>query len=141
VARRRLGEILVDGGVLSEEQLRTVLRAQRSIRRPLGALLIEQGIIGEAGLVQALAMQLELPVVDLDATPLAPEALARVTIDLARKHGLVAFALDGRNLSVAIADPTDTTLRDVLQVQLGVALRVHVASPSALERALERAYG
>ncbi len=141
MTRRRLGEILVDVGVLSDEQLRAALRLQRTLRRPIGALLIEQGLVGEVGLVQAIAMQLGLPVVDLDATPLAPDALAKVGMELARKHDLVGFAMDGRNLSVALGDPTDTALRDALQVQLGVALRVHVASPSAIERALDRAYG
>ncbi len=140
MADRRLGAILVEAGVLDESLLREALRQQRREKRALGRILVETHKLSENLLVQALSMQLNIPVVDLDHIESAPEAVAKLPLELARKHELVPFALQGKKLSVAMADPTDKKMIDQLQIQLAVGLVPHIAGPTAIDRAIDRLY-
>lgn len=131
---------MVEAGVLEEPQLRDALRTQRRGPRPLGRILVETGKISEALLVQALSLQLRVPIVDLDRVTIAPEAIGKIPLDVARRHELLPFALTGRKLSVAMADPTNQDVVDGLQSSLGLVLVPHIASPGAIDRAIERCY-
>ncbi|MCK6546423.1 hypothetical protein L6R52_11285 [Myxococcota bacterium] len=140
MARRRLGAILVEAGVLEEYRLREALRAQRRAWKPLGRILVEAGHISEPLLVQALSVQLRVPIVDLDQLSVAPEALAKIPLDVARRSELIPFALNGRKLSVAMADPTNQDLVNDLQSSLGLVVVPHIAGPAMIDRAIERHY-
>lgn len=82
--RKRLGDLLVEEGIVSEAQLEQALNAQKNTGRRLGDTLISLGFLSETQLLNFLAQQLSLPVIDLsrahvdiDAVPLLPEVHAR----------------------------------------------------------------
>ena len=77
MAYKRLGDVLIDAGLITEDQLGHALKQQKETKRRLGDELIAEGVITEAGLIEALQMQLGVEFVDLSAIDLDPE-LSRV---------------------------------------------------------------
>lgn len=143
-AKKRLGEILVDAGVLDERTLRAALADQKKSGAPLGKILVERGIAEEGDLTQALSRQLGVPEVNLDETELDTHALELVSLEEARKHQLFAFRLEARFLDVALADPTNAEnarFLEELAIRSGKAARAHLAGATMIERAIDRGYG
>jgi type II secretory ATPase GspE/PulE/Tfp pilus assembly ATPase PilB-like protein/ActR/RegA family two-component response regulator len=143
--RRRLGEILIDGGVIDEGQLQDALAAQSSSgrRRRLGSTIVGLGFASEEKISEALATQLRLETVDLSAVGPEPSALTRVPRKLAERHEALPLRLDADGtLHVAMSDPTNVVALDDIKLAAGVrSVRPVIATTSALELALTRAYG
>jgi len=105
--RRRLGEVLVAGNVLSEAQLDEALRTQREDkgrRRRLGEVISALGFADEVQIARALSDQLGLPFLDLGSMPIAEETLAVLPRNVALRHGAVPVTLAHDVLTVALAD-------------------------------------
>jgi hypothetical protein len=137
--RKKLGEILIEAGVIDELKLKTALGEQRRWGGPLGKILIEMGV-SETVMVQALAAQLNFPVVDLDHTQVSPEVLELISPELAEQHGVIPFARQGKFLDVAMADPRSLDVTDELRIKTKLNVRPHLAGPRMIERALARHY-
>lgn len=135
-----LGELLVGAGLVSEEQVLAALRGQRATGLPLGHYLVRSGILAEDELVRALSQQLGVPIVFLDGLRLPDDALRKVTADFARANLIVPFKLEGRTLHVATADPTRDELLGELRISTHCDVRFSMATPSSLDRALDRGY-
>src|SRR5829696_5256841 len=105
--RRRLGEVLIAGKVLSEAQLEEALRTQREDkgrRRRLGEVITALGFADEVQIARALSDQLGLPFLDLGSMPIAEETLAVLPRNVALRHGAVPVTLAHDVLTVALAD-------------------------------------
>jgi len=140
MAKLMLGELLVGAGLVSEEDVLTALRGQRASGLPLGHFLVRSGMLAESELVRVLSQQLGVPVVDLDAITPHTDAVQKVPSSLARANAVVPYRLEGRVLTVATADPTREEVADELRAQAVEDIRFAIATPSMIDRALERAY-
>jgi hypothetical protein len=140
MAKLMLGELLVGAGLVTEEEVLTALRGQRASGLPLGHFLVRSGMLAEDQLVRVLSQQLAVPVVDLDAITPHEDALQKVSAASARANAVVPFRLEGRVLTVATADPTRDEVADELRVSSHCDVRFALATPSAIDRALDRAY-
>lgn len=146
MARKRLGELLLERGTISHAQLEAALATQRTTRARLGAILIEQGVLSEAALVQALSRGLGIPQVDL--TEIQPEwsAVHSLRARFCDQHELFPFALEvprggGRkHLSVAVADPLNVPAIEEIEFTTGLKVVVHLAPRSAVRTAILRWY-
>ena len=141
--RRRLGEVLVRSGAITEEDLQQALSRQtgEGHKRRLGTLLVELGLVTEQRIATALAAQLGLACVDDDALA-ATSAAGLVPAALAERHHVLPLHVDAGVLTVATADPTNVVALDDVRLAAGVrSLRVVIATSSAMDRALARAYG
>jgi type IV pilus assembly protein PilB len=138
--RKRIGELLIEEGVIDETRLRAALIEQRRWGGPLGRLLVEMKIVDEASMVGALSRQLGVPAVDLDAVTIPPAVIALVSGELCEQHSLVPFATQMKFLDVAMADPTNSGILDELQIRTHLNVRPHLAGPKAIERAIGRYY-
>lgn len=103
----RLGDFLLERGLVSKAQLDAALLKQKEVLKPLGEILIEMKILDEARLAQALADQLNIPFVDLFTTPLHPNAIDLVPEHLARKYKCIPVRINSGFLDVAMCDPMD----------------------------------
>jgi len=83
--KRRLGEILVEAGMIDDFQLRSALSDQKRWGRPLGVTLLKLGFLEEDEMVRVLSRQLDVPIVDLRSKRIAPEALSAISIQVAEK--------------------------------------------------------
>jgi len=144
--RRRLGEVLVTGGVLTEAQLDEALRAQKEDaggrRRRLGEVITALGLADEVQIARALSDQLGLPFVDLGSLPIADETLAVLPRNVAVRHMAVPITLAHDVLTVALADPTNVLALDDIRLATKLAsVRTAVATASDLQEAVNRYYG
>jgi hypothetical protein len=142
--RRKLGELLVEAGAISEHQLAVALAEQRKWNTPLGMILVRLDYLDEETLVRTLARQLEIPVAWLRGKQVDPEVLALIPAEIARKHRCLPLTVreeaGGRTLYLAMADPSDLESLDIIGFRVGFAVKPILVAPSELEDALGRLY-
>ena len=140
MARKKLGELLVESGLLDPDGLRAALAEQRRWGRPLGRTLVEMRVITEEALVDVLAKQLLVPTVELDKIQIPAAVLDLVPAELAERHHLIPFAQPSKFLDVAMADPTDAGIIDELRIRTQLNIRPHIAGPRTIEHAIGKYY-
>lgn len=142
--RRKLGQILVEAGLIDEFQLRSALSDQKRWGRPLGVTLIKMGFIEETALVQVLSRQLDVPIVDLRGKRIAPDALSAIAVQVAEKSRCIPLFRKqeaGRDvLFLGMEDPTDLEVLDDLSFRTGIEIRPVLVGPDQLTDAIERYY-
>jgi type IV pilus assembly protein PilB len=139
--RRKLGQILVDLGYLDEDQLWDLLNEARTTQQPIGQVALARGLITEEQLLQALAEQFNVKVVNLQEVKPQPEAIQAVPETMASVYKVLPLTYKDNVLTVAIADPANLTALDDLRNFLGVKQVVPVlASQRALQEAIPKAY-
>ena len=136
----RLGDVLVQQKLVSEEQLQQMLQQQRTSGRRLGRLMIDAGLITEEALAHALARQLRVPVVNLKSFPLETRTVRLLGESPARRHRAIVLEDKGEQLLVGFADPLDLAAYDELTRLLGRSIRVAVVAETQLAAALDRHY-
>lgn len=101
----RIGQILINSGDISQEQLDEVLLKQKTNKKRVADILIEDGIVTEQQVCKALEKQLFIPYIDLDTIKVPEELSGVIPEDMAQKHMVIPIEQEGRFLTVAIADP------------------------------------
>jgi type II secretory ATPase GspE/PulE/Tfp pilus assembly ATPase PilB-like protein len=144
-AKRHLGQILIDQGILTEDQLRIALLEQTKQHVPVGRLLVQLGFVSEATLRDALSEKLGLQAVDLGRIIVDPSALKLVARDMARRYRIFPVALDRqqKKFIVALADTNNIVALDQLRAHLkgDFEIELRIAGDSEIERAIEHYYG
>jgi hypothetical protein len=136
-----LGELLVRAGLVAPNDLVAALATARAARRRLGEILLEQGLVGERELARIVADQEELEFVDLGKYDLDRGALELLSERTARQFCAIPFRSDQRSTLVAVADPTDSEGLDALVAEIPGGVRFVVAVRSEVEAALAEAFG
>ena len=145
--RRRLGEVLVEHGAITAEQLEQALEAQRAAQRErrrvrLGTLVVELGLATERQVASALASALSLEVVDLATFTLDAEVSRLLPRSLAERHLVMPIKRsESGQVTIACADPTNVVAIDDVKVYAGVAdIKIVVAAESQLRDLLARTW-
>lgn len=141
MAIRRIGQVLVDLGFLTDDQLETLLDEQRS--RPgelLGQIAISLDMITDEQLAQALAEQMGLQVITLSDVVVPPDVLAHLTEPMAQLYRIIPVSFKEGTLTIAMCDPQKLSIIDELRSFLGYDIRAVVATEKDILRALERYY-
>ena len=137
----RLGDLLVNAGVISDEQLGDMLKRQKETGKRLGETLIDEGVITERQLINALTVQLGVDFIDLTELELDPELVNLVPRSLAKKYSVVPVQVRGDELSLAMADP----LNFIATEEVGAASRKRIvpmiATQAAVDHAISELYG
>lgn len=141
MARKKLGEMLVEAGVLDESSVRAALGEQQRWGGSLGRALIEMRLIDEPTLIATLSAQLNFPSVDLDQVAVPRAVIDLVPGDICERHSIIPFAQPFKFLDVAMADPTNLGIIDELRIRTQLNVRTYLAGPKMLERALRKYYG
>ena len=144
-AKRHIGQILIDQGILTEDQLRIALLEQMKSHLPVGRLLVQLGFVSEATLRDALSEKLGLQSVDLAHIIVDPAALKMLPRELARRYRMFPVALDrqAKKFIVALADTNNIVAVDQLRAHLkgDLEIELRLAGDSEIERAIEHYYG
>jgi MSHA biogenesis protein MshE len=138
--RIRLGELLVQQQVISEEQLATALNEQRRTGRKLGRVLADLGLVSETALHEFLAKHLQVPFVDLKQLRIDREAVKLLPEPLARRYRALVLQRDAKGLLVGMADPADLHAYDELQSRLKLPLRVALIGEADFLKTLDSVY-
>ena len=141
MAIRRIGQILVDLGFITDDQLESLLEEQQ--QRPgqlLGKVAESQGLINEEQLAQALAEQWGMQVIHLGDTVVPPNVLNLVTETMAQMYRIVPISFRDGTLTIALCDPQNLAIQDELRTFLGYEIRAVVATERDIKVALDRYY-
>lgn len=117
--RRRIGEILVELGIVTEDQIADALEKQRAAGMRLGEVLLQEGFVKPRDLIRALAVQFDLPFVDLDDRTIDTDLAQLVPQNLARRHRAVPVWRDDNQIVVAMANPVDVLALDDIRSLVG----------------------
>lgn len=143
--KKRLGDILIDAGVLTTEQLMNALDKQKETKQKLGNLLIESGATSEDAIARALSEQLEMELVTLQGMRIPSEVINLIPDSaLLKKYNMIPFEFDASNsgyLKVAMADPMDLGAIDDLSIVTNLMVDPAVATPTDIRMAIDRYYG
>ncbi len=141
MAFRRIGQILVDLGFMTEAQVDLVLEEQKQHKGELfGQIAIRMGIINEDQLAQALAEQFNLQVVQLNELVIPPEVLNRITEPMAQLYKIIPISFHDNTLTIAMCEPQKISVIDELRSFLGYDIRPVVTTERQINQALQRYY-
>ncbi|MBT4865730.1 MAG: pilus assembly protein PilB, partial [Planctomycetaceae bacterium] len=137
MAQRRLGQILVDLGYLTEDQLWDVLEEQKqSPGEVIGQVAVRMGLVTDLQVTEALAEQWGMPVVKLSETNIPPKVLELVPQTMAEVYKIMPISLKNDVLTVAMADPQNVGALDDLRNFLGYDVRGAVSNLQEVEAAI-----
>lgn len=140
----RLGDVLVNSGVITAEQLQKGLELQKGSGRKLGETLVDEGITTEENIAKALSSQLGYEMVDLQDVSIDEEILNLVPPSILKKHKMIPFEYSrtGMNvLRVAMSDPMNMAAMDDINIITNLQVEPVVATPRDVMLALDRYYG
>ena len=141
MAQRRLGQILVDLGYLTEDQLWDILGEQKqSPGEIIGQVAVRLGLVTDSQVTEALAEQWGMPVVNLTETTIPPKVLELVPQTMAEIYKIMPISLKDDVLTVAMADPQNVAALDDLRNFLGYDVRGAVSNQHDVEQAVARHY-
>jgi twitching motility protein PilT len=140
-ASRRLGEFLVDRKVLSRDTLEHLLDREATDGIPLSKLLLAEGLVSEKDLVAAVAHQVGVEFVDFASRTVNPTLDRLIPAELAHQYQAVAVDLDGSDLVVAMADPSDADAKAVLEQATSWSIKPALASRNELRKIVSQMYG
>ncbi len=141
MAIRRIGQVLVDLGFISEEALESLLDEQQ--QRPgemLGQIAISMGLINDDQLAQGLAEQMGMQVISLSDVVISPDVLAHVTEPMAQLYRIIPVSFKDNALTIAMCDPQKLSTIDELRSFLGYDIKPVVATEKDVVKALDRYY-
>ena len=141
MSSRRIGQIFVDMGFMTDDQLVLLLEEQQ--QQPgalLGKLAEDMSLITDEQLAQALGEQQNMKVVSLGDAPIAQELLDRLTETMAQLYRVIPVRFDGHRLTVATCDPQNLTIQDELRTFLGYDIEMVVATEREIKASIERFY-
>jgi len=136
----RVAELLVRGGIVTREQLTQVQGKEHDSGSSTIKELVRLGFTTEETLTEFLAKHFGIEKVEINPTEIEDAAFALVPPQLVQKHQLVPLKLVGSTLTVAMADPTDLVAINEVKFITGYGVRVMLASPSTIKKALDRRF-
>lgn len=138
--RKKIGEVLVDEGVVTRDQIENALVFQKGRNKRLGKVLVEMGYVTENDVARALSRQLSLSLVNPDDYSVTSDLLTYVPRSLAEKKAVFPLELKNKKLLIAMVDPLDWQTIDELSFRTGLNVSVAVAPESSVLDAIEKHY-
>jgi len=142
--KKRLGEMLIEKGIIDEMQLEVAMGRQKQWGGRLGSHLVRLGFISEMLLMKFLCTQLHFPGADLAKTKFKKEVLSLISIDVARKHMVVPLDIKEVNgkrvLFVAMSEPYNMDARDELGFLTGITVKPVIVTETQILHAIQKYY-
>ena len=134
VFRKKLGDILIEAGYITPDQLQQALSKQKESGKRLGTILVELGYLSEQSLIEVLEFQLGVPHVILAKRTIDPEVVSLVPEQIARKYNIFPVEKQGKKLILGMLDPTDVFAIDDLKITLGYDIQPVIVSDDDLKQ-------
>ena len=125
--KKRLGDILVTAGKITLYQLQNALKTQKVIGKKLGTVLIESGIVTEEDIIEAIEEQTGIERVDLNNLTFDKRAIKIVPQSLCNKYNLIAFGFEEDKIKVALEDPLNIFAIDDVYISTGLKVKTYIA--------------
>jgi len=138
IDNRKIGQILIDRGIITPLQLEEALGEQGLTGRFFGEILVGRGVVTEERIAKALSEQLGFGYVDLSEIIIEPKAFEKTSRELCEKYTLIPIYHSQSALTVAMANALDVIAIDKLQAVTGLRIRPVFACPSDIRRAISK---
>ncbi|BBB33167.1 type IV pilus assembly protein PilB [Thermotomaculum hydrothermale] len=138
---KKLGDLLVEAGLITKEQLQEALEIQKKDNERLGTILVKLGYLTEEEITSFLSKQYGIPAVNLEHFEISEDVIKRIPSDIARKYMLIPITRTGSTLTVAMADPTNIYALDDIKFLTGLNVEPVVASELSIKKAIDKYYG
>lgn len=137
-----IGQLLVEAGYITEQQLNEALIKQKSseTQEKIGDVLLRLGMVSETQLVHALSTRLKVPYIDLVTAKIDIESVKKIPEDVAKKNTVIAFKTQNGRLFVATNDPVNFYIFEELKIITGMEIHPMLATRSAIQAAIDKAY-
>ncbi len=139
-SRKRLGEIIYKAGLVKKEALIDAIKVSRMEKKRLGQVLISKGLLNEENLTKAIAKQFGLKYVNLDKTPIPPDAAKIIPEELIRRHNVLPLAMSNGTLKLVISDPLDLDMMDRIRFRVNAELECYLASADKVKACIEELF-
>lgn len=137
--RKRLGDILIEAGLISIEQLNETLRMKK-MEQKLGDALVERGHINEQQLIEVLEFQLGIPHVSLFRYPIDDSLTSLISKEFALRHVVIPIKKDGNTLTIAMNDPMDVYTIDDIRLTTGFSISPVIAKKDDIIQSIYKYY-
>ncbi|MGE7092981.1 GspE/PulE family protein [Lysinibacillus sp. NPDC048646] len=137
--RKRLGDLLVESGVITETQLEYALTSKTKEEK-LGDFLIKENILTEQQLIEVLEFQLGIPHIHLNQYSISPDLLQLVPAELAKRANIIPIRREKNKLFIAMADPMDYFAIEEVRMATGCQIETSIAAKDDLYRTLTKYY-
>lgn len=139
--KKRIGDLLIERGLITENELKFALDRQKQTREKLGEVLVNNKIVTSDDMAKTLAYQLEVDYIDLARTNISPEMSELVARNTARANHLVPVSKTGDSLYIAMDDPLNFYAIDEVRKVTKLKIVPMIATKEAVERAINTLYG
>jgi len=138
--RKKLGEMLIEEGIITEEQLNTALEEQRKQGNRIGTNLINLGMATSQQITELLGKQYQVPSIDLSAQKIDPAILELIPPEVAMKYQLIPVKKQGKSLTLAMANPMDVFAIDDVRFTTGLRITPMVCAELLIKEHLDKYY-
>lgn len=138
--KKRLGEMLIEAGLIDQLQLNAALGYQKQWDGKLGTALINMGFVDERQIASVLEKQLGVKCISLEDCDITTKALNAVKLDIAKKYCIMPLNFDKNTFTIAVSDPTDVKKLDDLSFMFGVRINPVLALESDIKNAIAEHY-
>lgn len=139
--KKRLGEILIDSGVINEEVLFKALERQKLTGKKLGEVLVEEGYTTNEQIVEAIKNQLSIPVVNLDSIIIKQEIIDIMPENISRKYEVLPLDIINGQLHVVMSDPLNYFAIEEIRIATGYVVKPSIALRQSILDNIEKYYG
>lgn len=136
--RRKLGEILYKSGLVDKQTLIDAIKTSQSQNKRLGETLVELGVVTEEHVSKAIAHQFGLEYIDLDKHSIPQSTLNLIPEEIIQKYGVLPLSKENGRLKLIISDPLDLDTLDILRFRLNSEIDTCIASPTKIRAFIDR---
>lgn len=140
VVKKRLGDMLIALGEITQEQLEIELNKQKITGKRLGELFVEDGIVSENELLSMLEVQLAIPRVYLDMYNIDESAVKSIPEGLAKKYNLIPISYEDGKINVVMSDPLNIFALDDVKIASGCEVQPMIAANAEIMRTIDKYY-
>ena len=140
VQKRRLGNILVDAGKITDDQLQEALRAQKVLGKKLGEILVDNNIVTEDQIIEAIEEQTGIKKVDLNNIDFDKKAITLIPQNLCNKYVLIPFGFSNNRIKVALVDPLNIFAIDDVTIATGFEIEAYISRKVDIKKFIEVYY-
>lgn len=137
LSTKKLGELLLESGAITHEQLETGLSEQKKSDEPLGSLLVELGYVGEKAIAKTLSTQFSLPYIEVSHYYISKEALKPFSKEFLRKQLCIPLDRIGNVTILAVSGPVDPEVLGEIEEKAGGEVALYVSTSSEIRKALD----
>jgi hypothetical protein len=140
MTRKRLGELLLQEGLVSEEQLETALEEQKQTGELIGEILVRKGYVNEAVIAKTISVQFSFPYLAVNNYYITPDMRGVFSLETLEKHCFVPIDKFGDVLGVVIAGLLDQDVVDEIEKHSGCAIQVYVGKVSEVKQVIKERF-